>query len=51
MVSDDHARAAGRAKDPSVLRTIVRNSGQTLGVYANVTHGGKIAVGDAVTLI
>jgi len=41
----------GVTKDPSVLRTIVRDSGQTLGVYANITRSGKIALGDEVTLL
>lgn len=38
----------GLAKDPSVLRTIVRDGGQSLGVYASVAHPGRISVGDAV---
>ena len=37
-------------KDPSVLRTIVRESGQNCGVYCNVVKAGAIAVGDAVEL-
>jgi uncharacterized protein len=41
----------GVPKDSSVLRTIVRDSGQTLGVYANIMRGGRIALGDAVTLL
>lgn len=35
-------------KDPSVLRTIVRDANQNLGVYANVARPGMVAVGDAV---
>lgn len=38
-------------KDPSVLRTIVRDANQNLGVYATVTQAGEVAVGDAVDLI
>jgi len=38
-------------KDPSVLRTIVRDAGQNLGVYATVEAAGSLAVGDAVELI
>lgn len=38
-------------KDPSVLRTIVRDANQNLGVYASVTEPGTIAVGDDVVLI
>jgi len=41
----------GVPKDPSVLRTIVRDSGQTLGVYGNITRGGRIGLGDAITLL
>lgn len=38
-------------KDPSVLRTIVRESGQNCGVYCNLAKAGDIAVGDPVELI
>ena len=38
-------------KDTSVLRTIVRESGQNCGVYCNIAAAGEIAVGDAVELI
>lgn len=38
-------------KDPSVLRTIVRDADQGLGVYAGVERPGAVAVGDAVDLI
>jgi len=38
-------------KDPSVLRTIVRESGQNLGVYLNVSKSGSVSVGDAVELV
>jgi hypothetical protein len=38
-------------KDPSVLRTIVRDANQNLGVYAEVEETGPVAVGDAVELL
>jgi len=38
-------------KDPSVLRTIVRDADQNLGVYATVETPGVIAVGDRVELL
>ena len=37
-------------KDPGVLRTIVRESGQNVGVYATAAAGGRIRVGDPVEL-
>jgi len=37
-------------KDPSVLRTIVRDTGQNAGVYATVAEPGAVAVGDEVVL-
>jgi hypothetical protein len=37
-------------KDPGVLRTIVRDSGQNVGVYATAVTPGRVAVGDAVVL-
>jgi hypothetical protein len=40
----------GLAKEPGVLRTIVRDAGQNLGLYAAVGATGKIAVGDPVVL-
>lgn len=39
------------AKDPAVLRTIVREANQNLGVYASVEQAGAVAVGDAVELV
>jgi len=36
--------------DPSVLRTIVREAAQNLGMYATVAQAGKISVGDPVAL-
>ena len=38
-------------KDPLVLRTIVRDANQCLGVYATVEEPGPVAVGDAVELL
>jgi uncharacterized protein len=40
----------GVKKDPSVLRTIVRDAAQNLGAYASIPIGGTIALGDEVTL-
>src|SRR5438105_1141448 len=37
-------------KDPAVLRTIVRDAAQNVGMYANVAEAGAIAVGDPVEL-
>ncbi len=39
---------AGLAKDPQVLRTIVRESDQNVGAYATVQEVGLIEVGDPV---
>lgn len=41
----------GLDKEPGVLRTIVRDAGQNLGLYAAVSTAGKIAVGDPVVLL
>lgn len=41
----------GLAKDNSVLRTIVKEAQQNLGVYASVASAGRVAVGDRVELI
>lgn len=38
----------GIEKDPGVLRTIVRDAAQCLGLYATVVTPGRVAVGDAV---
>jgi uncharacterized protein YcbX len=38
-------------KDPSVLRSIVRDANQNLGVYATVEEAGPVAVGDTVELL
>jgi len=37
-------------KDPSVLRTIVRDANQNRGVYATVVRAGEVAVGDSVEM-
>jgi len=37
-------------KDPSILRTIVRDAAQHLGVYATAVGSGAVRVGDPVTL-
>lgn len=42
---------AGLAKDPSVLRTIVRDANQNLGIYASVALAGEVKIGDTVELI
>jgi len=38
-------------KDPSVLRSIVKDANQNLGIYANVVSSGKVSEGDRVELI
>ncbi|HZR83643.1 MAG TPA: hypothetical protein VFD92_21290 [Candidatus Binatia bacterium] len=35
-------------KDPSVLRTIVRDLGQDVAVYATAASAGRVRVGDPV---
>lgn len=42
---------AGLAKDNSVLRTIVKEGNQNLGVYANVALSGQVRKGDRVELM
>jgi uncharacterized protein len=42
---------AGLPEDNSVLRTIVKEAEQNLGVYANVSNGGRAAEGDRVELL
>jgi MOSC domain-containing protein len=37
-------------KDPSVLRTIVRDADQNVGSYCTVAGAGNFAVGDEVAL-
>ena len=41
----------GLAKDPSVLRSIVKEADQNLGIYASVVKSGRIAKRDRVELI
>jgi len=41
----------GLPKDPSVLRSIVRDANQNLGTYASVSSGGHVAVNDSVELL
>jgi uncharacterized protein len=41
----------GLPKDPLVLRAIVRDADQNLGVYATVTAPGNVRVGDPVELV
>jgi MOSC domain-containing protein len=40
----------GLPKDPSVLRSIVKDADQNLGIYASVTAIGTVRVGDTVEL-
>lgn len=42
---------AGLAKDNSVLRTIVKEADQNLGVYANVASAGRVVEGDPVEVL
>lgn len=44
-----HAQAE-LPKDPTVLRTIVRDAGQNLGIYASVVNASSVAVDDSVEL-
>ena len=36
------------AKDPSILRSIVKDADQNLGIYASVVTAGDVRVGDVV---
>jgi hypothetical protein len=45
-----HAQA-DLPRDPSVLRTIVREANQCLGVYASVVEAGSVGTGDPVELM
>jgi MOSC domain-containing protein YiiM len=44
-----HAQAS-LPQDSTVLRTIVREADQNLGIYANVINPGQVVVGDEVEL-
>lgn len=41
----------GIPKDPSVLRSIVKNADQNLGIYASVLKPGRVSIGDHVEVI
>jgi MOSC domain-containing protein len=41
----------GLEKDPSILRSIVKDADQNLGIYAKVSIGGEVKVGNSVELI
>ena len=41
----------GLAKDPSILRSIVRDANQNLGVYAKVATPGEVRLGDVAELV
>jgi len=45
------AAQADLPKDPGVLRAVVRDADQCLGLYASVTVAGTVAVGDPVVLV
>ncbi|MBI2883806.1 MAG: MOSC N-terminal beta barrel domain-containing protein [Candidatus Methylomirabilis oxyfera] len=45
-----HAQA-DLPRDPSVLRTIVREANQSLGLYASVIEAGSVGTGDPVELV
>jgi uncharacterized protein YcbX len=47
MTSHGHS---GLPKDPSVLRSIVKDANQNLGVYASVAQSGAVVIGDPVEL-
>jgi hypothetical protein len=38
-------------KDPSILRTVVRDAAQNLGAYAKVETPGRVRAGDPVRLV
>jgi hypothetical protein len=38
------------AKDPKILRTIVRDADQCVGMYARAAGSGRIAIGDSVEI-
>jgi MOSC domain-containing protein len=41
---------AGLEKDPSILRSIVKDADQNLGIYASVIAAGEVRIGDSVEL-
>jgi hypothetical protein len=41
----------GLAKDPSILRSIVKDAGQNLGIYASVVRSGDVKIGDDVGFV
>ena len=45
-----HTQGEDIAKDPSMLRTIVKHADQNLGVYCMVKKMGKINVGDSISV-
>lgn len=48
MTSHGHS---GLPKDPSVLRSIVKDANQNLGIYASVVQSGVVSIGDPVELL
>lgn len=46
-----HSQGTILPKDPKILRTIVRESNQNLGLYCNINRPGRISAGDTVTLV
>jgi len=45
-----HAQG-GLPKDPSVLRSIVKDADQNLGLYASVAKTGEVRIGDSVEVV
>jgi hypothetical protein len=41
----------GLEKDPTVLRSIVRDAEQNLGVYASVASAGRVVTSDVLELL
>ena len=37
-------------KDPGLMRAVVRDANQQVGVYARIAAGGPVRVGDAVEI-
>lgn len=48
MTSHGHS---GLPKDPSVLRSIVKDANQNLGIYASIVQSGAVSIGDPVELL